>query len=395
MRPDSAGRLNIHFGPLTPHSVIFAGLVGFGPLACWLCLLLGRHGFWRFRERDDLPPGSPPVRWPSVTAVVPARNEAEVIATSLRSLLAQDYPGIFRIVVVDDQSDDGTADQVRSLASDRITLVPGTARPADWKGKPWAMRQGFDPACDFLWFTDADIAHRPDTLATLVARAEAAPPRALVSLMAELSCATPAERFLIPAFVYFFAMLYPFGAVNDPRRRLAAAAGGCMLVRTECLVRAGGLEGIRGALIDDCALAARLKSQSPIWLGLTRRSMSLRPYGTLHELRRMVARSAYTQLRHSPLLLGGTLAALGLIFVAPVLAAAFAHGFAQAAGIAAWLLMAATLQPILAFYRRSPLWGLALPAIAACYAAFTLDSAIQHWRGRGGLWKNRIQSAAG
>lgn len=376
--------------------MIAALLLGFAPLAVWLYLLLGRSGFWRLRERDDLIPPSPS-RWPSVTAIVPARNEGDVIQASVGSLLRQDYPGEFRVIVVDDQSDDGTGEKARRLASDRLAVLAGSPRPAGWTGKLWAMRQGLDralqgPAPDFVWFTDADIAHRPDTLASLVSRAEAPPGLALVSLMARLSCQTAAERLLIPAFVFFFDLLFPFGAVNDSRRRTAAAAGGCMLVRTEALGRAGGLERIRGALIDDCALARLLKPSGPIWLGLTRRSESLRPYARIGDVRRMVARSAYAQLRYSAPLLAAVLAALLLIFAAPPAMAIGARGPARIAGLLAWAMMAAAFQPTLRFYRRSPLWGIALPAIALCYAAFTLDSAVQTWLGRGGLWKNRVQA---
>lgn len=258
------------------------------------------------------------------------------------------------------------------------------------------MRQGVAQAGapDFLWFSDADIAHAPDTLFSLVARAEEGG-KVLVSLMARLSCQTPAERFLIPAFVFFFDMLYPFGAVNDPGRRVAAAAGGCMLARRSALEAAGGIDAIRSNLIDDCALARAMKTQGPIWLGLTHRSASLRPYARLAEIRRMVARSAYAQLGYSPLQLAGTLLGLGLVYIAPVAAALFGAGLERLAGWAAWFIMALMFQPILRFYRLSPIRGLALPAIGAVYAVFTLDSALQHWSGKGGMWKGRVQAETG
>ncbi|HYX00455.1 MAG TPA: glycosyltransferase, partial [Reyranella sp.] len=214
----------------------------------------------------------------------------------------------------------------------------------------------------------------------------------LVSLMAELACRSWAERLLIPAFVFFFQMLYPFGWVVDQNRKLAAAAGGCMLVRREALEKAGGMASIRSDIIDDCALARRLKAQGPIWLGLTRRATSLRPYGGLRDIGRMVSRSAYAQLDYSPLLLAGTVAGMTITYLAPVVLAVFGSGLARSAGLCVWLLMAVAFQPMLRFYRVSPLWGLALPAIAAAYTLFTLQSAVEVWRGRGGMWKGRAQA---
>lgn len=372
---------------------MIAGLVfGFLPLAVWLYLLLARRFFWLLRERDTMPVPESAV-WPSVVAVVPARNEADVIQQSLTSLLAQDYPGEFRVVLVDDQSDDGTGDLARGLNDPRLTVLSGNARPAGWTGKLWAMHQGVSEAGtpDFLWFTDADITHAPDNLTTLVARAEDGH-KALVSLMARLSCRTTAEHFLIPAFVFFFAMLYPFAAVNDPRSKVAAAAGGCMLARRTALEAAGGIAAIRHNIIDDCALARAMKRQGPIWLGLTDRAVSIRPYEHLTDIRRMVARSAYAQLGYSPLNLLGTLLGLFIVYIAPVLGALFALYFVQLAAYIAWIIMAVLFQPILRFYRLTPLWGIALPLIGAFYAVFTLDSAIQHWSGKGGMWKGRAQA---
>ena len=220
-------------------------------------------------------------------------------------------------------------------------------------------------------------------------------PRAMPSTISELSCATGAERFLIPAFVYFFQMLYPFGWVAQRGRATAAAAGGCTLVRRTALERAGGIPAIRSEIIDDCALARRLKGQGPIWLGLTRRATSLRPYGGFLKIGHMISRSAYAQLGYSPLVLAGTVAAMGLVYIAPPLLALRSDGPARWLGLCAWLVMAITFQPMLRFYRRSPLWGLALPAIGAVYAFFTVQSAIDFWRGRGGLWKGRVQAMAG
>jgi hopene-associated glycosyltransferase HpnB len=340
--------------------------------------------------------------WPAVAAVIPARDEADVIAESLGSLLGQDYPGAFTIVLVDDQSRDATAEAARACAArqnaaDRLTILPGRKLLAGWSGKIFAMKQGIEhvaslqnPAA-YLLLTDADIAYAPDALTTLVARAEAGN-LVLTSLMAKLRCESLAERALIPAFIFFFQMLYPFSRVNRPRFTTAAAAGGCMLVRRDALAAIGGIEKIRGALIDDCALGRELKTVGPIWLGLTRRARSLRAYPRVSDVRRMVSRSAYDQLRYSPALLIGTVAGLALTFLAPPLLALFGSGLAQALGLVAWGLMAIAFQPTLRFYQVSPLWGAALPAVAAFYLAFTLDSAYQHLRGRGGLWKGRVQA---
>ena len=372
--------------------MIVGALFGFLPLAIWLYLLLARRGFWLMRERD-ISPVVDPAYWPSVAAVVPARNEADVIQRSIGSLLAQDYPGEFRVVLVDDQSDDGTGDLARALKDPKLTVITGGARPSGWTGKLWAMNQGAlaAGAPEFLWFTDADIAHAPGTLRSLAARAEKGG-KVLVSLMARLSCRTTAEHFLIPAFVFFFDMLFPFGAVNDPNSKIAAAAGGCMLARRKALERAGGIAAIRRNIIDDCALARLMKQQGPIWLGLTDRSVSLRPYEHISEIRRMVARSAYAQLDYSPPMLLLTLAGLFVVYIAPVLGALFAMYYVQLAAYLAWIIMALMFQPILRFYRLSPLWGISLPLIGAFYAVFTLDSAIQHWSGKGGMWKGRAQA---
>jgi hopene-associated glycosyltransferase HpnB len=363
-------------------------VLGLVPLAAWLYLVLGRGFFWLARERDDKD-APPPVTWPSVTAVVPARNEADVIARTVGSLMAQDYAGDFRVILIDDQSGDSTGDAARALG---CTVISGAPRPPGWTGKLWAVSQGIAAAGapDYLWLTDADIAHTPDNLAKLVARAEAGD-LVLTSLMAKLHCESTAEKLLIPAFVFFFDMLFPFGWVNG-KGRTAAAAGGCMVVRREALERAGGIAVIRGEIIDDCALGRTMKRQGRIWLGLTDRAVSIRPYQGFGEIRRMVARSAYAQLSYSPLLLAGTVAGMLLVYVAAPFVAVLAHGWAQAAGFAAWLLMALAFAPVLRFYRLSPFWGLALPVIGALYGAFTLDSAIQHWRGRGGMWKGRAQA---
>jgi hopene-associated glycosyltransferase HpnB len=324
------------------------------------------------------------------------------VGETVASLLRQDYPGEFAVIVVDDQSRDATAqvacDAAAAIgASHRLTILPGRALPAGWTGKLWAQHQGVEAASHgphppaYLLLTDADIIYAPDALKGLVARAQAGG-YVLTSLMAKLRCESFAERMLIPAFIFFFQMLYPFSWANDPRRATAAAAGGCMLVRRDVLRQAGGVDAIRNALIDDCALAKHLKSRGPIWLGLTRRVRSLRAYPALEDIRRMVSRTAYAQLHYSPFLLAGTVLGLTIIYLAPVALAVFAGGMARLLGIVAWLLMALAFQPTLRFYRVSMFWGLALPAIAAIYMAFTVDSAYQHARGRGGMWKGRAQA---
>jgi hopene-associated glycosyltransferase HpnB len=382
--------------------------IGLLSLAVWLYMLLARGGFWLARERDE-PAVAAPRHWPAVVAVVPARDEADVIARSIGSLLAQDYAGPFRVVLVDDGSSDGTAAVAQSVergvkgavdGQRRLDVLAGTPLPTGWTGKLWALEQGVrhatagGDAVDYVLLTDADIGHAPDNVSQLVARAEQ-DGRVQVSLMAELSCASPAERFLIPAFVYFFQMLYPFSWVARGDRRTAAAAGGCTLVRRDALERAGGIAAIRSEIIDDCALARRLKAEGPIWLGLTRRATSLRPYGGFLKIGRMISRSAYAQLGYSPLALAGTVAAMAVVYLAPPLLALFAEGLPRWLGLCTWLVMALTFQPMLRFYRQSPLWGLALPAIGTAYAAFTVQSAVDFWRGRGGLWKGRVQAMAG
>ena len=363
-------------------------------LAIWLYLTLARGGFWRAREREADAPA--PAVWPDIVAVIPARDEAASIAATIGSLLAQDYRGGFRIVLVDDESSDGTAEVARRAAEAApglLTVVAGSPTPPGWSGKLWAVAQGIAAAgseARYLLLTDADIAYAPGALAGLVARAEAEG-LVLNSLMAKLRCETFAERFAIPAFIFFFQMLYPFAWVNDPARKIAAAAGGCMLVRREALAAAGGIAAIRGALIDDCTLARLLKARGPIRLSLAERVTSLRPYPDFAEIRRMVVRSAYAQLNYSPALLVFTIAAMATVFLAPPVAAVFARGAARVCGLGAWALMAATFQPTLRSFRLTAWWGLALPAIAALYTLYTVQSGLASARGRGGLWKGRFQ----
>jgi hopene-associated glycosyltransferase HpnB len=369
-------------------------------VAVWVYLLIGRGGFWQAKLRDDAEEVPPPQAWPAVAAIVPARNEAQAIEASIGSMLGLDYPGPLKVILVDDHSTDETAALATAAAGERnrqITVLTGLSLPKGWTGKLWAMAQGAEHAETlaepprYLLFTDADIAMAPDTLKWLVASAEA---RGLVltSLMAKLNCESLAEKGLVPAFVFFFQMLYPFKWVNEPKRKTAAAAGGCMLVRRDRLKASGGLAAIRDQLIDDCALARLLKPMGPIWLGLTERVLSLRPYDEISDVGQMVSRSAYEQLGRSPVLLAATTAAMALAYLAPPALALAGAGAAKALAAAGWAMMTIAFQPMLRFYRVSPAWGILLPAIAAAYMVFTLHSAYRHARGRGGQWKGRVQA---
>ncbi|WP_328297125.1 glycosyltransferase [Streptomyces sp. NBC_00435] len=371
-------------------------------LAVWLWLTLGQGMFWRTDTR--LPPRHAPARWPSVAIIVPARDEAGVLPLSLPSLLAQDYPGEAEIVLVDDGSTDGTAALARRLAGAQpglpLTVVSPGEPGAGWTGKLWALRHGIAHARssvsgepDYLLLTDADIAHEPDSLRELVAAATAAD-LDLVSQMARLRAVSVWERLIVPAFVYFFAQLYPFRWINRPAARTAAAAGGCVLLRTGAAVRAGVPESIRQAVIDDVSLARAVqRTGGRIWLGLAERVDSVRPYASLADLWRMVSRSAYAQLRHRPALLAGTVAGLVLVYLVPPAAllaglAAGRPGVAWAGGLA-WLLMAGTYLPMLRYYRQPLALAPLLPLTALLYLLMTVDSAVQHYRGRGAAWKGR------
>lgn len=333
--------------------------------------------------------------WPSVVAVVPARNEAAVIGEALSSLLRQEYPGEFAVVLVDDHSTDGTADAARAAAQGcvhRLTIVTARALPPGWTGKLWALSEGVRQIAtppELYLFTDADIAHHATNLTELVARLMDEN-RDLVSLMVKLRCESFAERFLIPPFVFFFALLYPFAWSNDPRKRTAAAAGGCVLLRRSAYDRIGGYEAIKGALIDDCALASAVKRGGSIWLGLTQETRSLRPYPRIADIWTMVARTAYTQLNHSPLLLAGTVVGMAITYLAPP-GLLLVGGKAAWLGGLSWLAMIVCYAPMLRFYGVSLLWAPLLPAAALVYLAATIDSAWRYWRGKGGEWKGRVQ----
>ena len=389
-------------------------------LAAWLWLWLARGRFWR--TDVSLPPssGGSPSSWPSVAVIIPARNEAEILPATLPTVLAQEYPGSLHIFLVDDHSEDGTAELARELASScrqssKLTVVSAENLERGWTGKLWAMEQGGRAArkkgADFFLFTDADIAYSPKKLRDLVEKARDEE-LDLVSLMVRLRTDTFWERLLIPAFVYFFAMIYPFTWVNGAGKGTAAAAGGCLLVRRRALEDSGSLKAIAGELIDDCSLARRIKQRGrpdggKIWLGLARETASLRPYDNLGEIWQMVSRTAFVQLRYSYTLLLGTVVGLAVVFLVPPLALAggllglvlapqpllLPAGLTAALGAAGWALMSRTYLPMVRWYRIRPLVALTLPLAAALYALMTLDSARRFWRRRGGLWKGRTYIA--
>ena len=371
--------------------------------ATWIGLVLARGQFWDARA-DCLAGAAEGTDLPDIHAIIPARNEGDVIGRTVASVIAQRYPGRFGVTVVDDRSDDDTAGEVaraiaRAGAQTNVRVHRARPRPEGWSGKVWAMAEGIAAARAggarpaYWWFTDADVEHADDTLARLVATARSER-RDLVSLMVELHCAEPWERLLIPAFVFFFRLLYPFAWVNDPQRATAGAAGGCVLLDDALLERIGGMARISGELIDDCSLATAVASEGgTLWLGLTSRSRSVRPYIGLEPIWSMVSRTAYTQLRYSPWLLAGTVAGMLMLYVAPV--AAVALGVARRrpletlAGLAAWGVMSAAYAPTVRLYRQ-PLWrSLTLPLAGILYTAMTLDSARRHARGQGGTWKGR------
>ncbi len=372
-----------------------------------LATLLLRQGFWYAAPR--LPESAPPLAsWPEVTVVIPARNEADVIARSIASLLRQDYPGRFSVVLVDDRSEDDTAAFAGAVAAElgaaaRLTVVEGAPLPSGWTGKMWAGEQGMRRAeglsdAVYLLLTDADIVHDQGNLRRLVTKAESER-LDLVSLMVLLRAESFWEHLLIPAFVFFFQMLYPFPQVNRRETGIAAAAGGCMLVRRAALADAGGIAAIRDAIIDDIALARLIKGRGgAIWLGLTETVKSIRPYDTLGAIWHMVVRSAYTQLQYSPLLLLAAVAGMAAVFLSPPVLALQAplsgNYLLGALAVLAWAFMAIMYRPTLALYKE-PLWRAALlPLAAALYMAMTIDSALRHWRGRGGAWKGRTYARA-
>lgn len=373
------------------HSILIA--FGAITLAIWAYLFLLRGFFWRVRIEDGEP------RAARVVAIVPARNEAESIGRAVRSLLAQKIVDL-HLIVIDDGSTDMTAVVAREAAeaagaADRLTLLSGAPLPQGWTGKLWAVQQGVERAKevdpDYLLFTDADIEHGPMAVATLagIAARERAD---LASYMVKLRCESVAEKLLIPAFVYFFFKLYPPRWIANARARIAGAAGGCMLVRPEALERAGGFGAIRSEIIDDCAMAKAIKrSGGRVWLGVTDATRSLRSYGTLGEVGRMIARTAFKQLNHSALLLIGTILGLFLTYINPIDLLGSGDRVAMIAGGISWALMTASYLPMVRFYGLNPLWALTLPLAAVFYIGATVWSAILFWSGRGGQWKGRAQ----
>ena len=373
-----------------------AGVIG---LLAWLYLVLAHGRFWRVRRLGA--PKLPPAKITAAIAVViPARNEADVIGKAVRSLLRQTCADSLRIFVVDDNSTDGTAEAARQAANElsqaeQLTVLAGRSLPDGWTGKLWAVQQGIEQALtlhpQFLLLTDADIEHAPDNLATLIALAESGG-YDLVSFMVKLHCRSLAEKFLLPAFVFFFFLLYPPEWIRDPRRKTAGAAGGCMLIRPVALERIGGIAAIRQEIIDDCALARAVKSTGgKVWLGVTGETRSLRPYNSLGEIEHMIARTAFNQLRHSAWLLLGAIAGMTLLYLLPLAMLASGRLLLAAIGGAAYLLMSAMYFPMVRFYGLNPLWALTLPLSAVFYMGATIHSAMKFWRGRGGEWKGRAQ----
>jgi hopene-associated glycosyltransferase HpnB len=372
-------------------------------LLIWTYLVFARGGFWRIHPvAAGSTANENPLR---IAVIIPARNEADVVDRVIVSLLRQTGQNAIHIFLVDDGSTDSTAQVARAAATaagqaDHLTVVAGSPLPSGWSGKLWALQQGVELARetkpDFFLFTDADIEHAPDSLSSLVAIARSGP-YDMASFMVKLHCQTLAEKLLIPAFVYFFFKLYPPAWIADSRRGTAGAAGGCILIRPAALAQAGGIEAIRQEVIDDCSLAARVKhSGGCLWLGVSAITRSIRPYGSFSEIGRMISRSAFSQLRHSSLLLLLSMVGMAATYLLPPALVLGGHRTVPVAlGVAAWLLMIASYFPVLRLYRLSPLWALALPMAAIFYVAATFHSAWKYWSGRGGQWKGRIQDPMG
>ncbi|HKD82254.1 MAG TPA: glycosyltransferase [Candidatus Angelobacter sp.] len=374
--------------------LIAAGIIS---LSIWGYLLLARGQFWRIRPAQTAVHADP-VR---IAAVIPARNEADVVGRVISSLLQQAVGNTLHIFLVDDGSTDGTTSAARDAAKimgrpELLTVIQGRPLPPGWSGKLWALQQGVERAREFqpgfFLFTDADVVHAPDSLATLIAIAEAGR-YDLASIMVKLHCESVAEKLLIPAFVFFFFKLYPPDWIADPGRGTAGAAGGCVLLRPAALQKAGGIEAIRGEVIDDCALAAKVKgSGGRLWLGASDKTQSIRPYTGFAGIGSMISRTAFNQLGHSTWLLALAVGGMAITYVLPPALVILSHSRVPAAlGAAAWLLMALSFVPIARIYRLGPLWGLALPLIAVFYLGATMHSAIQYWAGHGGAWKGRVQ----
>jgi hopene-associated glycosyltransferase HpnB len=373
-----------------------------GAVTCliWLYLLLGRGAFWRvdlFAAKS--PVEGSPANPPRIVAVIPARNEAPVVGQAIASLVKQNYRGGFHIVLVDDGSEDGTAEAAGAAADPGVlTVLRSAPLPLGWTGKVWAMSQGIEEARrytpEYLLLTDADIVHPPNGLNALVSEAREGGEGGydLVSWMVALNCQSLAERALMPAFVFFFFMLYPPAWIRNPRHHTAGAAGGCMLVRREALERMGGIQSIRGELIDDCALARAVKRGTPaangrIRLDISREARSIREYRSFAGIFRMISRTAFTQLRHSWLLLLMAVLGLTITFLLPPVMAVLGSRLA----LLGWVFLSLAYCPMLRFYRRSELWAPFLPLVAAFYLAATVHSGWSRWRGAAGMWKGRAQ----
>jgi hopene-associated glycosyltransferase HpnB len=353
-------------------------------LCVWVYLFSAHGRFWM--SSPELTP-TIPQEHPDVDVIVPARDEAATIGAVIRSLLDQDYPGTFRVTLVDDDSSDDTAKLAGSAAN--LQILRAGSKPDRWSGKLWALNKGvLATAAPLVLFTDADIVHDPRHLSTLVAKLLGSR-LGMVSEMVRLNCESFAERALVPAFVYFFQMLYPFAKVNDSRSRCAAAAGGTILMRREVLAAIGGIEAIRETLIDDVALAKAAKQVNGIFLGHSGLATSIRRYPRFADIWHMIARTAYTQLHFSVRLLCVTLIGLALVWWVPVCELALGSDILRAFGAGGCVLAALSYQPTLRRYHRNPLWALALPLIAAFYMAATAGSAFDHWRGAGARWKSR------
>ena len=409
MQKDIIYFLLIFYLPSQHNMILILLTIATLSLIIWVFLLLFWGQFWQANQRLEINNIDLP-SYPSVCAIIPARNEADVLPVSLKSLLSQEYPGEFSIILIDDQSTDKTGEVAQNIAdnlnqSDRLKVIQGKPLPVGWSGKLWAMEQGIQfvknqgLSPDYFLFTDADIEHHSTNLKELVTKAEKEN-LALTSLMVLLRCDSFWEKFLIPAFVFFFQKLYPFSWVNNPQNKMAAAAGGCILIRRDRLEEIGSIPSLREALIDDCTLAQKIKGLSTpnnptaIWLGLTEKTKSLRPYDSLDTIWNMIARTAYTQLNYSLLLLLGTVLGMSLVYLAaPVI---LLLGFylesrnLMIISSLTWLLMAIAYLPTLRLYKLSLLWSLSLPIIALFYNLMTIDSALRHWQGKGGGWKGRV-----
>ncbi len=377
------------------HITLIAG--GVISLAAWIYLLFARGSFWRISKPQ---PATPITTRPAIAVVIPARNEADVIARAITSLLHQQIDANLHLILIDDASTDSTAAVAHQAANvanmaDSLTILDGKSLPAGWSGKVWAQQQGISKALefnpDYLLLTDADIEHTPSNLTTLVAIADANRTD-LTSFMVTLHCESWFERWLIPTFVFFFFMLYPPASIRDRRRATAGAAGGCMLVRPAALAAAGGIESIRGEIIDDCALALAIKQTGgSLWLGPTETAHSIRPYESVSAIGSMISRSAFNQLGHSTLLLIGAIFGLAILYFLPIALLFSGSALSFSLGAATLIAMLVAYAPMVRFYRLNPLWTLTLPTAALFYIASTIHSAVRYWSGRGGLWKGRAQ----